>query len=76
MTKAVETVAKEFAKVRFMLIDSAVKANNADSAVFKEQEGSYLDGLAAAMTSKSQKVSFIGGKTTVVDYRERNTCPV
>jgi len=61
MTKAVETVAKEFPKVRFMLIDSVVKANNVDSVVFKEQEGSYLVGLAAAMASKSQKVGFVGG---------------
>ena len=61
MTKAVETVAKEFPKVRFMLIDSVVKANNVDSVVFKEQEGSYLVGLAAGMASKSQKVGFVGG---------------
>ena len=61
MTKAVETVSKEFPKVKFMLIDSVVEAPNVDSVVFKEQEGSYLVGVAAALASKTQKVGFIGG---------------
>ena len=61
MTKAVETVSKEFPKVKFMLIDSVVEAPNVDSVVFKEQEGSYLVGVAAALASKTKKVGFIGG---------------
>ncbi len=61
MAKAVETVAKEFPKVHFMIIDSEVKGPNVNSVVFKEQEGSYLVGVAAAMASQSKKVGFIGG---------------
>ncbi len=61
MTKAVETVSKEFPKVKFMIIDSVVKGDNVDSVTFKEEEGSYLVGVAAALASKSQKVGFIGG---------------
>jgi basic membrane protein A and related proteins len=34
---------------------------NVESIVFKEQEGSYLVGMAAAMASKSGKVGFVGG---------------
>jgi basic membrane protein A and related proteins len=34
---------------------------NVQSIVFKEQEGSYLVGMMAAMASKSGKVGFVGG---------------
>ncbi|WP_156802348.1 BMP family lipoprotein [Leeia oryzae] len=60
-TQAVETVAKEFPKVKFTLIDSVAKGDNVQNIVFKEQEGSFLVGIAAAEASKSKKVGFIGG---------------
>ncbi|MEO5794518.1 MAG: BMP family ABC transporter substrate-binding protein, partial [Rhodoferax sp.] len=61
MTNAVTTVSKEFPKVKFMIIDDEVKGDNVSSVTFKEQEGSYLVGVAAALASKTQKVGFIGG---------------
>ena len=61
MAKAVETVSKEFPKVKFMIVDSVVPGANVNSVTFKEQEGSYLVGVAAALASKSQKVGFVGG---------------
>jgi basic membrane protein A len=57
----VETVAKEFPTVRFTIIDSVVKLPNVQSVLFKEQEGSFLVGMAAAMASKTGKVGFVGG---------------
>jgi basic membrane protein A len=60
-TQAVQKVAKEFPTVRFVLIDSVAKGDNVSSILFKEEEGSYLVGVAAAMASKSGKVGFIGG---------------
>ena len=60
-TQAVQKVAKEFPNVRFVLIDSIAQGNNVNSVLFKEEEGSYLVGVAAAMASKSNKVGFIGG---------------
>ncbi len=60
-TQAVETVAKEFPKVKFTLIDSVAKGDNVQNIVFKEQEGSFLVGIAATLASKSNKVGFIGG---------------
>lgn len=60
-TQAVQTVATEFPKVKFTIIDDAAKGANVQSIVFKEQEGSYLVGMAAALASKSKKVGFIGG---------------
>lgn len=61
MANAVGTVSKEFPKVKFMIIDDEVKGDNVNSVKFKEQEGSYLVGVAAAMASKTQKVGFVGG---------------
>jgi len=60
-TSAVETVAAELPDVKFTLIDGFVEAPNVQSIVFKEHEGSYLVGMAAAMASKTGKVGFIGG---------------
>jgi basic membrane protein A len=60
-TQAVQKVAAEFPNVHFVIIDSVAKGNNINSILFKEQEGSYLVGAAAAMASKSQKIGFVGG---------------
>ncbi len=58
-TQSMEKVAKEFPKTKFVLIDAVVKAPNVESIIFKEQEGSFLVGMAAAMSSKSKKVGYI-----------------
>ena len=62
---AIENVAKEYPKVNFAIVDSEVKLPNVSSLVFKEQEGSYLVGMIAAMRSRTvngdRKVGFIGG---------------
>ncbi len=58
---AVEKVAKEFPDVKFAIIDMVVDLPNVRSIVFKEQEGSYLVGIMAAMASKTGKVGFVGG---------------
>jgi basic membrane protein A len=58
---AVETVAKEFPDTKFTLIDMVVDLPNVQSVIFKEHEGSFLVGMAAAIASKTGKVGFIGG---------------
>lgn len=60
-TNAIQTVAKEFPKTHFTLIDGVVEAPNVQSVLFKEHEGSFLVGMLAAMASKSGKVGFVGG---------------
>ena len=60
-TQAVQKVAKEFPNVHFVLIDGVATGPNVNSVLFKEQEGSYLVGVAAAEASKSKKIGFIGG---------------
>ncbi len=58
---AVEKVAKEYPDLKFAIVDMVVDLPNVESIVFKEHEGSYLVGLAAAEASKSGKVGFVGG---------------
>lgn len=58
---AVAKVAKDFPNTRFTLIDGIANLPNVQSVLFKEQEGSFLVGIAAAMASKSGKVGFVGG---------------
>ena len=58
---AVQTVAKEFPAVKFVIIDAAVDLPNVQSINFREQESSFLCGMAAAMASKTGKLGFVGG---------------
>ena len=60
-TAAVEKVAKESPNTKFCLIDDKLDAPNVQSVTFKEHEGSFLVGMAAALVSKTAKVGFIGG---------------
>ena len=60
-TQAVQKVAAEFPGVHFVLIDGDAKGANVNSILFKEEEGSYLVGVAASLASKSKKIGFIGG---------------
>ncbi|MGQ0663008.1 MAG: BMP family lipoprotein [Pseudomonadota bacterium] len=56
-----EKVAKEFPDAKFAIIDAVVDLPNVQSVIFKEHEGSFLVGMAAALASKTGKVGFIGG---------------
>ncbi|BCH20314.1 BMP family ABC transporter substrate-binding protein [Mesorhizobium sp. L-8-10] len=58
---ALEKVAAEFPDTKFAIIDMVVDKPNVRSVVFKEQEGSYVVGVLAALASQSKKVGFIGG---------------
>jgi len=58
---AIKKVAEEFPDKQFAIIDMVVDLPNVRSVVFKEHEGSFLVGMAAAMASKTGKVGFVGG---------------
>ncbi|WP_237153361.1 BMP family lipoprotein [Oryzibacter oryziterrae] len=60
-TSAVEKVSAEFPDTKFVIVDSVVEKPNVRSVVFKEEEGSYLVGVAAGLASKTGKVGFVGG---------------
>ncbi len=59
--EAVKKVAAQFPNKHFAIVDSEVALPNVRSLVFEEQEGSYLVGAIAALTSKTGTVGFIGG---------------
>jgi basic membrane protein A len=60
-TTPLETIASEFPDKKFVIIDSVVEKPNVQSVVFKEHEGSFLVGMAAALASETGKVGFVGG---------------
>lgn len=45
----------------FTILDSSIKLPNVASVTFREQEGSFLAGAMAALTSTSGKLGFLGG---------------
>ncbi len=59
--KDVAKAADMFPDLKFALIDTVVEKPNVKSIVFAENEGSFLVGVAAGLSSKTNKVGFIGG---------------
>jgi basic membrane protein A len=64
-SRDVDTVAKDYPKVRFACVDYAPGAEpsppNVTGLAFREEEGAYLIGGVAGLTSKSKHVGFVGG---------------
>jgi basic membrane protein A len=59
---AISKVAAEFPNTQFSIIDvSWLDGKNLRQYAFKEHEGSYIVGVAAAKASKTGKVGFVGG---------------
>ncbi len=58
---AVKAVAAEFPALRFVIINSAVEGQNVQSILFREEQGSYLAGMLAALRSGTGKLGFVGG---------------
>jgi basic membrane protein A len=56
-----ETVARDNPERKFTLIDATSELPNVQSIVFREQEGSFLVGMLAALASRSHQVGFVGG---------------
>ncbi len=65
MAEDLAKVADQFKDKKFAIIDSASDKpqSNVAYVTFKEQEGSFLVGYVAGMTTKSGKVGFVGGMT-------------
>jgi basic membrane protein A len=58
---AVQTVAAEFPRTRFVVLDSTIDLPNVQSILFREEQGSYLAGMMAAMASRAGRIGFVGG---------------
>ncbi|MCO6542450.1 MAG: BMP family protein [Lactobacillus sp.] len=73
LNSAVDTAAKQNPKTNFAIIDSVVPNHkNVASVQFKSEQSSYLAGVAAAKTTQTNKVGFVGGiKSDVVTTFEK-----
>ncbi len=61
MEEPIKTIAEQQPDAQLAIIDSIVDAPNVASVMFKEHEGSFLAGVAAALMSETGKVGFVGG---------------
>ena len=71
-TPSINAAAKKYPKNNFMIIDDVAKTRkNVVSVTFHSEQSSYLAGVAAAETTKTNKLGFVGGmKSAVVDTFE------
>lgn len=61
MADALKNVSQRYPNVKFGIIDSVVDNPNVMSVVFKEEEGSFLQGVLAGKMTKTNVVGFVGG---------------
>ncbi|WEG14990.1 BMP family ABC transporter substrate-binding protein [Pullulanibacillus sp. KACC 23026] len=61
MADAIKDVATANPKAHLAIVDSAVDAKNVASISFKEEQGSFLVGVVAGLTTKTNKIGFVGG---------------
>lgn len=61
MARDVDEVASRFPTRNFAIIDAVVDQPNVASLTFREQEGSFLAGTAAAYATKTKTIAFVGG---------------
>ena len=57
----IQTAADQNEDVFFGIIDDVVEGDNTVSITFKEHQGSFLVGVAAAMKTETDKLGFVGG---------------
>lgn len=56
-----ESVAKDYPNIKFAIIDGVIDQPNVASLIFKEHEGSFLVGVIAGKTTKTNRIGFVGG---------------
>lgn len=67
LSDPISSAADQHADTNFVIIDSVIEGKkNVASATFKDNEAAYLAGVAAAHTTKSDKLGFIGGEEGAV----------
>ncbi|EES71413.1 basic membrane protein [Paenibacillus sp. oral taxon 786 str. D14] len=62
-------VAQANPNAKMAIIDNVVDAPNVESVTFAENEGSFLVGVVAGLTTKTNKIGFIGGAESPVIKR-------
>ena len=60
-TEEVQKVAKEYPEIVFAVVDGFAEGDNVTNLVFSPEQGSFLVGVAAGLTTKTDQVGFVGG---------------
>lgn len=63
---AMQEVSQTYPDTKFAIIDDTIEGENTTSVLFADNEAAFLAGVAAAMTTKTNKVGFVGGMEGVV----------
>lgn len=58
---AIDKSAEQYPETEFAIVDSVVDQPNVASITFKEHQGSFLVGVAAAKKTTTNKIGFVGG---------------
>lgn len=66
LKNAVDTVSSQNTNVEYVLIDEEIQRDNVHNIKFKEEEGSFLAGVLAGLSTKTGKVGFIGGTDSFI----------
>lgn len=61
LTDALTEVSSQYPDAKFALVDSVVEAENVVNYLFREQEGAFLAGVVAALTTQTNAIGFVGG---------------
>lgn len=61
LEEALTEIASQNPEQNFGLVDGVIDLDNVVSITFADNEASYLAGVAAALTSKTGKIGFVGG---------------
>lgn len=61
LSDAVTQLAQENPNANFGIVDSDIIVPNVASVSFKEQEGAFLVGVIAGLTTETNKIGFVGG---------------
>lgn len=61
LSETVGKVAADYPAIKFTIADGLAEGSNVSAIAYKEQEGSFLVGMAAALASHTGKIGFIGG---------------
>jgi basic membrane protein A and related proteins len=71
LQESINEIASQQKEAQFAIVDAVVDQPNVASILFKEQEASFLAGIAAGLTTESNKIGFLGGmKSDVVERFE------
>lgn len=61
LKEAIDKTAQQYPDTHFAIVDTGVDQPNVASITFKEAQGSFLVGVAAAKKTKTNKLGFVGG---------------